>query len=434
MDTGNRIRRIIFGVLGIGLIAVIVGMTFRCRFELDCCCVFMYGILGAICQLVITCVFKCGLLYRIQKYTGRKIDLLLDSHFSDFFKYAWMIFSFDYAIADCNKDRLPRYARTYYITTSNKYNLIISAFLTVIVFILVSLCNCQQFVIFFCAVIFARFISRTMEINIAFFNDILSSEKRSSLTKSKRIMLAIKSLLEEAILFAAVYYIFAKDPASSKTIIESILDGLQSLTLNGDAGCCCCTRCVVLKIITAYQGISAIILLTLSVATYISSDYLKGKSYFELLHLNNSFGAKGYVTNTAETYSADEYELCYSEDGYVEYVVSKVSPKNVIITRVLYKNDKLDFSDYVCEIKKKIKDEEATITLANGALKTAVGTRKVYIPAELNYFPCSFARLFTLWQVVLEKPIPFFKKHYFHRFTRIYDCNGNKQNGQSVDK
>lgn len=324
---------------------------------------------------------------------------------SDALECCWdhicQVFSFDYAFAKIKKNQIPKYARAYYIKKANYINLIVSLACVVFCWVLVKFVKSDYCWLILSFFILARMISRTMEINISFFKDIFSNEKNSTLTNSMRIKLAIFSLCEEAILFSFIYYAFGNCEESA---FDSILLGMSSFIMsNGEDF----DGNPFLKIIAIYQVISAVILITMSIANYLSLTKPANKSYFEILEMENDIGSETFQTNTIETYSKNDYDLYYTDDGYVEYLIwkcdtEKSATHNVIFTRVLFKTEKLDFSKYIKEIQNKTKRVNYTYMLANGALKTAIGTKRVFIPKTLDFKKCSFARLFTLSNVELE--------------------------------
>lgn len=320
------------------------------------------------------------------------------------------VFSFDYAYAKIKKNQIPKYARAYYIKKANHINLIVSLVCVVICWVLVKFVKSDYCWLILSFFVLARMISRTMEINISFFKDIFSDEKNSTLTNYARIKLAVFSLCEEAILFSFIYYAFGN---CEESVFDSVLLGMSSFIMSngGDFD-----GNPFLKIIAIYQVISAVILITMSIANYLSLTKPANKSCFEILEMENDIGSETFQTNTIETYSKNDYDLYYTDDGYVEYLIQKHPSTaetnneendkkhrcDVIFTRVLYKDKKLNFSQYIKEIQNKTQRTDYNFILANGALKTAIGTKRIFIPRTLEFKKCSFARLFTLTKVKIE--------------------------------
>ena len=148
-----------------------------------------------------------------------------------------------------------------YIKRNNHWNLIASVLLVVVgVFLW-----CVGFLwIVIVGLLGYRTLSRTMEINISFLRDIMDKSNNSDLQSIDRIKLAIKSLLEETILFFAFYlvlnkcydikYFCSSIIASTRSIIPTIPDAQGTFVF----------------VVATYQAISAFILITLSIAMYIS--------------------------------------------------------------------------------------------------------------------------------------------------------------------
>lgn len=349
---------------------------------------------------------------KIKKYIYT-LDSKMDSKsgvFECWYDHICQVFSFDYACAKINKDKIPKYARSFYIIKANHVNLFVSLVLVGGCWLLIGFVKndtCWFILSFF---ILARMISRTMEINISFFKDIFGNEKNSTLTNSARIKLAVFSLCEEAALFSFVYYAFGNGGGS---VFDSILLGMGSFIMSNGGDF---EGNPFLKGVAIYQGLSAVILVTLSIANYLSLSKPTDKSYFEILSMENNIDSDTFQTNTIESYSKQDFDLFYTADGYVEYLIQKHPSTaktnneendkkhrcDVIFTRVLYKDKKLNFSQYIKEIQNKTQRTDYNFILANGALKTAIGTKRIFIPRTLEFKKCSFARLFTLSYVEME--------------------------------
>ncbi|MFI3165929.1 MAG: hypothetical protein R3Y45_06645 [Bacillota bacterium] len=112
-----------------------------------------------------------------------------------------------------------------------------------------------------------RIISRTAEINVAFFKDVTSTEdKNSNINNGERIVLAVKSLIEEAALFSGVYLLIGED------VVDSIVMGAHSLIVylaayNIDVS----EVCDWFKLVPVYQLFCSLILVTFSLVSYISN-------------------------------------------------------------------------------------------------------------------------------------------------------------------
>lgn len=106
-----------------------------------------------------------------------------------------------------------------------------------------------------------RTLSRTMEINFSFVKDIASEGHTSDLKAGDRISLAVKSLLEEAALFAGMYcFLFAEG-----SWLQAIVSGFYSFTTdavsNADGW---------VALTSVYQKTCTSILVVLCIASYIS--------------------------------------------------------------------------------------------------------------------------------------------------------------------
>lgn len=118
--------------------------------------------------------------------------------------------------------------RARLIEQSNIFNLIFSLVLAVVAFIAVCVkCNVFTYIMF--GVLCYRILSRTLEINISFVIDICDKVKSSSLSNEKRVKLAIKSLLEEAFLFAAMYAFLISGECNFWQVLSG---GLHSFTID----------------------------------------------------------------------------------------------------------------------------------------------------------------------------------------------------------
>ena len=156
--------------------------------------------------------------------------------------------------------------RSNYIRKANHCNLVVSIVLILLLFVVqwVS-CDGGCLYAFLLGMVAYRTLSRTVEINVSFVKDCISSRlKKSDLKKHERMILALLSLLEEACLFSGVYT-FAFEKAEW---YKALFAGMHSFILtpnliNQDSW--------LLSIISIYQVVSSIILLTIAFATYISS-------------------------------------------------------------------------------------------------------------------------------------------------------------------
>lgn len=129
---------------------------------------------------------------------------------------------------DGENDKNTADLRARLIEQSNIFNLIFSLILAVVAFIAVRV-KCNIFIYIKFGVLCYRILSRTLEISISFVNDICDKAKSSSLSNGKRIKLAIKSLVEEAFLFAAMYAFLINGDCN---FWQALSGGLRSFTID----------------------------------------------------------------------------------------------------------------------------------------------------------------------------------------------------------
>lgn len=244
----------------------------------------MWGIFFA--GIGIMLVVTWGLRAVIYCSSGNKIKLgeLVNSFFLSFLT---CLISLDYSLARKAKEKIKasfpesdppapgeQYseaakARGKYIALANTINLIASVVLSIGVIVARYRCNIEWLYFSLFGLIGYRLLSRTVEINVAFFNDCLDKKKNSDLDKYDRIKLAFTSLLEEAFLFAALYS-FAK-----LEWWRSLLGGLHSFILSPfSLGF---RSHPLFAFVAVYQVICTIVLITISFATYISTPDNAGK-------------------------------------------------------------------------------------------------------------------------------------------------------------
>ena len=166
-----------------------------------------------------------------------------------------------------DKHQLEETELANYICRNNTWNLIISAVLIIIVLSLAYLTSHYWLWAFLSGVLGYRILSRTVEINLAFFKDVCEeNENKSNLSAQKRIRLAIKSLIEEALLFSGFYSLMS-DEFSWNYLAEAVLNGARSFIPSlPDAE----ASNKLMAFMETYQAICSLILITLSIASYIS--------------------------------------------------------------------------------------------------------------------------------------------------------------------
>lgn len=270
------------------------------------------------------------------------------------------ITSLDYTVSYCSKKKIKKIINekinlTKYIQKKNKYNLAITLLFVIILLFLVSLFYCfgvsseclKYFIYFYACFFVIRLISRTMEINISFFDDVFDKDKSTNLNKYDRIKLAFASLLEEAFLFFGIYVILGICP------YDAIIGGLHSFIIQMPNFKKIC------DFIPIYQTICSIILITISFATYIS---LENEEYEYDLKNNTIKGIgryKGTTLNIPKSYRRKPV----TEIG--ENAFSNITDIDVvIIPKTIKKIGKNAFAG--CTNLKRVEFEEPEGWQANG--------------------------------------------------------------------
>lgn len=156
---------------------------------------------------------------------------------------------------------------TNYIEKSNTCNLVFSIVVAILGYVSVYI-KCDWFLCIMFGFIGYRILSRTLEINISFVKDICdnSDKKSSNLKPNDRVRLAIKSLIEEAILFAAMYCFLL---APEACYIQSLIGGLHSFTLDPFSSIHAVYACF-FELVAVWQKVCSGILVTLCIAQYFS--------------------------------------------------------------------------------------------------------------------------------------------------------------------
>ena len=196
--------------------------------------------------------------------------------FAEFFKALLQsFFSLDYVISK-NQKSDDKEERTKYIKCQNWKNLILSFICSITIVLLWYLLDCKHIYPFLLGIVLFRLWSRANEITYSFVKDVVSKEgKKSNLKKQDRISLAIKSLLEEAFLFACVHACLLKECANSEGIAYGIMYGVKSFLPSVIIGIQ--EGAIVTGILSAYQAFSSVALITLAIASYISEAKAENK-------------------------------------------------------------------------------------------------------------------------------------------------------------
>lgn len=153
-----------------------------------------------------------------------------------------------------------------YIKRMNICNLCVSIFLVLFVY-MVKYIPCDNVLGICKYILIARGVSRTWEINVAFFKDVTSAGvKDSNIKNEERIGLALKSLVEEAVLFSGGYLLIGE------RFVDSIAMGAHSLIvylasysieLSGFRE--------LLKFVPIYQLLCSLVLVTFCLVSYIGN-------------------------------------------------------------------------------------------------------------------------------------------------------------------
>ena len=170
---------------------------------------------------------------------------------------AFNCLSIDYSMTRICKEKFygERENRGAFIISQNVLNLLVS------IILLIPCCANPNEIIR--GIITIRLISRTMEINLSFFYDIISKQdnKKSNLNREERIKLALFSFIEEIILFFALYLAIARN-VDCENITKKAFSFLIGVYVGTDFGLLC---------VSTYQKICTFIIITLSLITYVSN-------------------------------------------------------------------------------------------------------------------------------------------------------------------
>ena len=171
---------------------------------------------------------------------------------------AFNCLSIDYSMTCICKEKFygERENRGIFIISQNVLNLLVS------IILLIPCCANPDEIIR--GIITIRLISRTMEINLSFFYDIISKQdnKKSNLNREERIKLALFSFIEEIILFFALYLAIARN-VDCENITKKAFSFLFGADVGTDFGLLCAST---------YQKICTFIIITLSLVTYVSNS------------------------------------------------------------------------------------------------------------------------------------------------------------------
>lgn len=240
-------------------------------FEWNC-----WILLGVLLSLVLTVVFK--LTYKIDTKESKlkRIWAIIKEIFT-------LLLSVDFCISKWQKGQIKKkyqkveQAETKeddkkekelaeYIKRNNRNNLLVSIFAVIVLTALMYIVKEKWFVYIAIGMSAYRILSRTMEVNMAFCIDVTSNENNSKLNKHERIKLALYSLLEEAILFTGLFLLF-NNTFDVTYISYCIINGCSSFLPSINS----CEN-IWFAIIKTYQSICGFLLISLSIASYISRN------------------------------------------------------------------------------------------------------------------------------------------------------------------
>ena len=162
---------------------------------------------------------------------------------------------------DKQYDNFKKDLKAKYISRANTVNLVIGVMIMIVAACVAMFCDGWAYNIFYGLVAY-RLLSRTLEINISFIRDIADDKKKSSLEPSQRVSLAIRSLVEEAAMFAAVYCFML--PMTSDCWLDAFTGGLFSFVkdvFSEDSG--------ILRFTSVYQKVCSVTLVALCIAVYL---------------------------------------------------------------------------------------------------------------------------------------------------------------------
>ena len=181
----------------------------------------------------------------------------------------------EYILSDITKGESEDEDRSNIIKKNNYCNTIFSVLLFIIVFKFDALpefnsaCLCGltgKNII--AGMLVARLLTRSFEISVAFFNDVIKGEPKSSnLSAGERIMLAVSSLLELVLSYAVYYYLSGsgKLEAITRSFGNSTLTDVSFFNAAGEMlppSFC---------FVVAMQVITTFVLISFSIASYLNN-------------------------------------------------------------------------------------------------------------------------------------------------------------------
>ena len=236
----------------------------------------LHFIVGIVLMIIVT------ILFRIVLYAVVKKDAIKNLNFN-LISFIFCFISIDYHLAYIAKQKLDnadnakagdnnsenaQNLRKKYIETSNKWNLYLSIIFSIVVWLIVTYVRTVAVAYVFVGMLTYRIISRTVEINVSFVKDICERDKKSGLSKYERVALAVKSLIEEAVLFFGIYTVLITEAC---VFFPALIGGLHSFTIDVFEWANV-TNGTLFQLVAVWQKCCSAILVTLCIAAYLGVE------------------------------------------------------------------------------------------------------------------------------------------------------------------
>ena len=241
----------------------------------------LFFIIGIVVMIALTKIFRVVLYNVIKKDSNKKSKFNL-------FRFFLCFVSIDYHLAYVAKQSLINVDKEdttgndsdntqdlikKYIESANIWNLYNSIFLSFVACLLVTYVKCVAVTYLFVGMLTCRIVSRTMEINVSFVKDICDRKKKSGLSKYGRIALAVKSLIEEAVMFFGIYAFLITDAC---VFFPALIGGLHSFTIDVFEWANV-TNGTMFQLVAVWQKCCSAILVTLCIAAYLGGENNKSE-------------------------------------------------------------------------------------------------------------------------------------------------------------
>lgn len=242
----------------------------------------LHFIIGTLLIIVLTKIFRIVLYNAIKKGSNKKFKFNLCRFFLCFI-------SIDYHLAYVAKQSLnnvdkentaennsenAQNLRKKYIKSANIWNLCASFVFSIFVVLpIAAFVKSEAVTYLLVGMLTCRIVSRTMEINVSFVKDICERDKKSGLSKYERIALAVKSLIEEAVLFLGIYAFLITDTC---VFFPALIGGLHSFTIDVFEWANV-TNGTMFQLVAVWQKCCSAILVTLCIAAYLGGENNKSE-------------------------------------------------------------------------------------------------------------------------------------------------------------